>query len=168
MTGNSNPPGSLLLGSWGSIHPLNFLPGSHQHPEIAKLGKEKSYEVYTSPNPPKWKNFLQTCWTQPLSQYIHKEGHWEPLKSRLEPPHGRICCTLITGLMFPNDQCWSRSTDLPQKSSNVPHYEKEKSKRFIISQTSRSSTNSPKLFLQAFLASKHRTHLPHNPLFEHT
>ena len=102
------------------------------------------------------------------SQYIHKEGHSEPLKSRLEPPNGRICSALITGLMFPNDQCWSKSTDLPQKSSNVPHYKKEKSKHFIISQTSRSSTNSPKLFLQVFLASKYWTHLPHNPLFEHT
>ena len=30
------------MGSWGSIHPLNFLPGSHQHPEIAELRKEKS------------------------------------------------------------------------------------------------------------------------------
>lgn len=53
MRGNSNPPGILLSGPQKSLHLLNFLPGSHQHPEIAKLRKEKSHKVCTPQKPPK-------------------------------------------------------------------------------------------------------------------
>lgn len=58
MRGNSNPPGILLSGAQRSLHPLNFLPGSHQHLETAELGKEKSHEVCISPKPPNRKSVL--------------------------------------------------------------------------------------------------------------
>ena len=85
VTGNSNSPGILLPGTQMLLLPQSFLPGSHQHPEIAELGKEKSDVVCTSPNPPNRTpaRRLAAC-GPPLSTC--KEGHLEQLKSRLQPP----------------------------------------------------------------------------------
>ena len=85
VTENFNPPGSLLSGPQESFHPLNFLLGSHQHPEIAELRKEKSQKVCISPNPPNRKTACRSAeYGPPLKTFT--EGHSEQLKSRLEPP----------------------------------------------------------------------------------
>lgn len=71
VTGNFDPPGSLLSGPRESLHPLNFLPGSHQPPETAELRKEKSQKVCISPNPPNRKTDLLNM--APLSKHSQRD-----------------------------------------------------------------------------------------------
>lgn len=106
--------GGLLLGSWGSIHPLNFLPGSHQHHEITELRKEKSQKVCILPYPINLEKLpavlLKTALLWIHSQKKTFRATQEQMGVSLMR---RTSSALIGVLMFPNGQCWSKSTDLP-------------------------------------------------------
>lgn len=98
MRGNSNPPGILLSGPQKSLHPLNFLPGSHQHPEIAELRKEKSHKIST---PPKLPKLPADLWNMaPLS--IHSQrGTYGVIQADWKPLNGGSAVCSFGHLYFP-------------------------------------------------------------------
>ena len=101
VKGNPNAPGILLSGPQTPPHPSNVLPGSHQHPEVAELGREKSHEVCISPTPQIEMLPADLLHMAPLSVQSQRGTCRRTRAQTGASSMRRTCSALLWGLQFP-------------------------------------------------------------------
>lgn len=116
MRENVNLPGIRLLRPQRSLYPLNFLSGSHQYPEIAELEKEKSHEVWGSPQIPQIKKLPADLLNVAPPSVHSQRGMFRTTQEQTGASLMKVCSALLWALVFPNGQSWFKSTDLPGHS----------------------------------------------------